>query len=657
VLSRLTFCSHAPPRVRKENAGIALPTGAGVRQGLPPADTRTDPAEGQVAAQWPETSRQDAPGPNWPLVFLFFLALAVVQTFPLVLHMSTHTIGWPVDSYQKWWELAWMKHSLLGLSNPFHTGVLNYPQGSDLYLDTLVPVNGVMALPLELITGNLLLSWNILALLFIALSGAGAYALCYHVTKERWAALFGGFLFAFSPTVMMQFNASHFNISATWPIPFFVLCLLRFFERRSKKDLALVAVLGAVITWNWFEFAVDAGLFALLLFTFWAIVKARRGERAVILPMVRSLFPGLVLWAVLTAPILIPTAIAIESGDYTVRLSDTNEADNWSPDLASYLLPSALWGPGEHPGAFREEYGGARAGTTETTMFLGLSPLFFAAVAIAYRRKSPLRTSVRFWSLIFGFFAVMALGPYLHAFSINVPGFLPFRLLQEVPLIGERRVPGRMIIVGTLALGVLGTIGVSTMAKRSTLKHAAPLFACLAVAVLLMEYWSPPVSLASYNVPQIYKDIGNEDGQFSVLDLPLGRTTGNTQQGDLVGASMSDYAQAIHGKAAIGGYLSRMPDEDLRWLPQQPGLGYLACLACPGYPRDIDLDAERVRALFIDLKIKYVVVNLVTFEGLATTLTRQGTAAEAEAYLENELGYEKIASGDGWLAYRNPAVN
>jgi hypothetical protein len=656
VLSRLTSGSIATPRLGKQQTGITLPADSGVRQELPPADKRTDPAEDRLAAEWPETSEQDAPGPNWPLVFLFFLALAVVQTFPLVLHMNDHTIGWPVDSYQEWWRLAWMKHSLLSLSNPFHTNVLNYPQGSDLYLDTFVPVNGVLALPLELITGNLLLSWNILALLFFALSGTGAYAVCYHVTKERWAALFGGFLFAFSPTVMMQFNASHFNISATWPIPFFILCLLRFFEGRSKKDLALVAVLGAVITWNWFEFAVDAGLFALLFFAFWAIVKARRGERAVILPMVRSLFPGLVLWAVLSAPILIPTALAVESGDYTIRLSGTNEADNWSPDLAAYLLPSALWGPGEHPSAFREEYGGGRANTAETTMFLGLSPLFLAAVAIAYRRKSPLRTSIRFWSLIFGFFAVMSLGPYLHAFSIDVPGFLPFRLLQEVPLIGERRIPGRMIVVGTLALGVLGTIGVSTMAKRSTLKHAAPLLACLAVAVLCMEYWNPPVSLATYNVPQIYKDIGNEDGQFSVLDLPLGRLTGNTQQGDLVGASMSDYAQAIHGKAAIAGYLSRATDEDLAWLPEQPGLGYLECLACPGYPRNIDLDTARVRALFTDLKIKYVVVNLVTFEGLATTLTRQGTADAAVSYLD-ELGYEKIASGDGWLAYRNPAVN
>jgi hypothetical protein len=657
VFSHRTSGSIAPSHVRREQAGIALPTDTGVAQPLPPADKRSDPARGQRAAQWPETSQQDSPGPNWPLVFLFFLALAIVQTFPLVLHMNDHTIGWPVDSYHELWNLAWMKQSLLSVSNPFHTNVLNYPQGSDLYLNTLVPVNTLMALPLELITGNVLLSWNIIALLFIALSGTGAYALCYHVTKERWAALFGGFLFAFSPMVMMQFNGSHFNIFATWPIPFFILCLLRFFERRSKKDLALVAVLGAVITWNWFEFAVDAGLFAILFFTFWAIVKARRGERAAILPMVRSLLPGLVLWAVLSAPILIPTALEIESGDYSVRLSDTNEADTWSPDLAAYLLPSPLWGPGEHPSNFREEYSGGRAGSVETTMFLGLSPLLLATVAIAYRRKSPLRTSIRFWSLVFGFLAVMSLGPHLHAFSIQAPGFMPFRLLQEVPLIGERRVPARMIIVGALALGVLGTIGVSTLAKRSTLKHAAPLFACLAVAVLGMEYWNPPVSLATYNVPQIYKDIGDEDGQFTVLDLPLGRLTGNIQQGDMIGASMSDYAQTIHGKATISGYLSRVPDKDLNWLPEQPGLGYLACLACPGYPRDIDVDGTRVRALFTDLKIKYVVMNFVTFEGLATTLTRQGTAANAEAYLEDELGYQKIASGDGWLAYRNPAVN
>jgi hypothetical protein len=586
---------------------------------------------------------------------LFFLALAIVQTYPLALHMGDHAIGWPGDSYQEWWNLAWMKHSLLSLSNPFHTNVLYYPQGSDLYLHTLIPLNGVLALPLELVTGNVLLSWNILMLIFLALSGTGGYALAHHVTKDRWASLFGGVLFAFSPFVMMQLNAAHLNISTTWPIPLFALFLLRFFEHRSKRDILLAAVLGALMTWNWLEFAIDAGLFALLLFAFWAAVKARRGELAAILPMVRSLLPGVVLWAVLSAPILIPTALAIESGDYTIQ--HAGEADYYSPGLGAFFTPSPLWGPGEFAKNFEQPFS-TRSGSIETTMFLGFTPLLLAVAAILHRRKSPLRTSIRFWALVFAFFAAMALGVHLHAFAIQWFVPMPFRLLQQVPLIGTRRVPGRMIIVGMLALGVLATIGISTLAKTygRSLRHATPLFACLAVAVLCVEYWNAPVSLASYHVPPIYEQIGKEPGQFAVLDLPLGRITGTSLVGDVDGAAMSDYAEVIDGKPSIGGYLSRAEEKDLQWVRQEPGLGYLMCLDCDGYPRNVDQDTAGVSSLFTQLKIKYVVVNLQTFEGEPTTLAKDGTAADAEGYVE-KLGFVEVASGDGWLAYRNPDVD
>jgi len=120
---------------------------------------------------------------------------------------------------------------------------------------------------------------------------------------------------------------------------------------------------------------------------------------------------------------------------------------------------------------------------------------------------------------------------------------------------------------------------------------------------------------------------------------------------------MSDYAQVLDGKPSIGGYLSRVTDENLKWLAEEPGLGYLACLDCDGYPRDIDLDTQRVRALFSELKIKYVVVNLKTFEGEPSALITHGVKTDAELYLHARLGLEEIASGNGWLAYRNPDVN
>ena len=648
-----------PQRVRRVRGGVPPQSGSAVEEELLHVDEGrpSGPDDERLTGQWPEDSRADAPGPNWPLVFLFFLALAVVQTFPLALHMNDHAIGWAGDSYVMWWNLVSLKHSLLALSNPFHTSALYYPQGTDLYLHTLIPVNGVLSVPLQLITGNVLLSWNILMLTFLALSGTGGYALAYHVTKDRWASLFGGFVFAFSPFVMMHMNAAHFNIATTWPIPFFALFLLRFFERRSKTDILLAAVLGALMTWNWIEFAIDAGWFALLLFSFWAIVRLRRGERAAILPMVGSLLPGVVVWAVLSAPVVIPTVLAIQSGDYTVTTAD-NEAGYYSPDAFAYFIPSPLWGPGEFANNFEKPYS-TRAGSVETTMFLGLSPLALAMVAVVSRRKSPLRTTIRFWSLVFGFFAVMSLGPELNAFALSLTVPLPFKLLQLLPLVGERREPARMIIVGALALGVLASIGVSVLARKyaHSFRHAGPLIACMALAVIGFEYWNAPVSLASYQVPAIYAQIGQEDGQFSVLDLPLGRATGNSHAGDPVGAAMSDYAQVIDGKPSIGGYLSRATDENLKWLKEEPGLGYLACLDCNGYPRAVDLDAQRVRALFSELKIKYVVVNLKTFEGEPSALITHGVKTDAELYLHARLGFPEIASGDGWLAYRNPDVN
>ncbi len=593
---------------------------------------------------------------NLALVFLLFVSLAIIQTWPLVLHMSDHAMGWPGDSYVMWWNFAWVKESLFSLSNPFYTDALYYPEGSDLYLHTLIPVNAVVSIPLQMITGgNILLTWNIMSLVFIALSGTGGYALSYHVTKERWLSLIGGVIFAFAPHVMMQLNG-HLNIATTWPIPFFALFLLRFFEGRSKVDLVLVAILGALLTWNWFEFAIDVGLLAVFAFCFWALPKLRRGQRSEVVGLVRSLLPGVALWAALSAPILIPTVLAFSSGAYSLS-TGSSEAVYYSPDLFAYVIPSPLWGPGEHATNFGEPFA-TRSGGIETTMFLGFTPLLLSIVAFLYRRKSALRGSIVLWSFVFAFFAVMALGPWLHVLGMKLSIPMPFRLLQEIPLIGERRVPGRMIIVGMLALGVLSTIGASLLARNLAGKgrYAVPIITCVVLALVFFEYWSPPVNLASYNTPAVYEEIGRESGDFAVLDLPLGRVTGNLRQGDAIGGALTDYAQVIHGKSAIGGYLSRVEGERLDWLAEQPGLGYLSCLDCDGYPRSLDLDGERVRAFFTELQIKYTVVNLVTFEGEPTTLVTEGQSAEVQRYLTETIGLQDAGSGDGWVAYRNPDV-
>src|SRR3990172_2719676 len=199
---------------------------------------------------------------RWPALSLFFATATIVQTWPLAKHPDNSITTWsffPFDGWQFLWNLWWVKYSVLSLEYPFHTEHLLYPQGSDLYLHPLTFVNGVMSIPLQLATGNLILTWNLLVLLCFVLAGVGPYALAYRITRNHLAALVAGFIFAFTPFTMMRLGG-HWNIFATWPIPFFLLFLIRFKDSGRVLDAVLTGVFLAILTLNWLEFATDAAL-------------------------------------------------------------------------------------------------------------------------------------------------------------------------------------------------------------------------------------------------------------------------------------------------------------------------------------------------------------------------------------------------------------
>jgi hypothetical protein len=276
---------------------------------------------------------------------------------------------------------------------------------------------------------------------------------------------------------------------------------------------------------------------------------------------------------------------------------------------------------------------------------------------------------VVFWAGVFAFFAVMALGPYLYVGgdkTLDVFGWqfngvsMPFRVFKELPLIGLRRVPARMILYGILALSVLAPLGLVAIGKRLNefRPGVAPVLSIVAAAIILLEFWNPPVATFGFEVPPVYEQIGREEGDFTVLSLPVGRITGTQQRGDIIGGGMAEYAQTVHGKAEIGGYISRGQEDDVLWLREQPGIGYLSCPVCPGFPREIDLAETLVRDVFIGYEIKYVVLNLKRFdEDSPTSFVTDGTDGAVIAYIEDVLGFEEIDRGDGYIAYRNPGVD
>jgi len=689
-----------------------MTTESTVPAGAPEVSTRP-----KRLSSWVRISR-------WPVITLFFSAASVIQTWPLAKHLSDHLSVWSFFPYDAWaflWNLWWVKYSLINLqTNPFQSDYLYAPQGSHLYLHPLTFVSGVLSLPLQLITGNLILSWNLLALIYLALSGIGGYLLTYRVTRNGLAGILGGYIFAFAPYTLMRLGG-HWNVFATWPIPFFMLFVLRLIDSRGWKDAAGAGIFLAIITYNWIEFTVDAGTVLVIFLVYWSAVHLLNRERERLVSLWRGTAILAVVWIVLSAPVLIPTLRDGNSGDYYQPGSEPGVHQRFSADLLAYVTPSPLWGPGKDP---------ASAGTNpdlqsfngsiEGTAYLGILPLLLAGVAaVSIRRRTH---QVVPWLIAFLAFAVLALGPHLwvdseNTFSILGVSFsvpLPYQLYEKLPFVSDRRAPVRMIVFASLALSVLSGIGLTSLmdSVRRYWRIAVPLLAVpvlavaavalerwnaslstgilvvlglsilfgvfagatvlflrrlqrpwmliapavgiIALAVVALEYWNPPIAVTPYSSPAILDNIRREPGDFMVLEVPLGRRTGWTCAGDCTGAALVDYYQTLYEKRSVGGYISRVRSEGFDWFIQQPGLRYLSTTGFPQGPTGDDNNREMVRQTFLTNRIKYVIVHKIDPGGGLISYVGQREIDIMDNYLRDIAGLESFYTDPQMNIYRMP---
>jgi len=591
---------------------------------------------------------------RWLAMAVFFSVAAIIQTWPLVLHLSDRLSAWEGagvdDTWVFTWNLWWVKHSLIDLqTNPFHTDLLFYPEGSDLYLHTLAFANGLLALPLQVLTGNTLLSWNLLALVYLVLSGLSMYALARRVVGNRSASLIAGYLFAFAPYTLMRLGG-HWHLFTTWPIPLFYFLVLKSRDTGQLKYALGAGASWAFLAYNSLEYAAWAGLLLAILILCWSIERVRAGDRASLLALWRGLAVTAVAWLVITSPLLTGTLIDIASGDYDLPRGD----EFYSGDLLGFVTPSPLWGPGTGPEAATPTH--ASIGGNETTIYLGILPSLLAGTSLILARHNPQR--VLPWAVAFLVFVVLSLGPYLYidgtkslslfGASFSIP--LPYQLYDRIPLLGVERAPARFIIFAFVALSVLAALGIDYLLSsvKQAIQHwaAVPLTAAVILGIIALEYWNPPVYLYDPPQPEILKAIGDEPGEFAVLDVPWGRGNGGNWAGDNEGSWLATYYQTLHGKPTPGGFLSRSKHSAIDWVSQQPGLRFLACVPCTqssNTPEDMDPDL--VRQLLERYRIKYLLV-------------RPGNAGfqAYQDYLGVFLGFPTVYNGPDFIVYRNPDV-
>ena len=174
--------------------------------------------------------------------------VAVVFTWPLIAHFSTHLPGSPDgDTGVYVWNQWVFQHEVLDHRTlPYFTEKIFGATGrANLSLHNYTAFANVLALPFVKILG-VVATFN---LVYLALTGFTAYAtflLARRVTGgDSLTAWLSGVLFAWSPVLVTR-GMGHFSLVAAAPLPVFVLQLLRIHERADRRQAIF---LGATVAW------------------------------------------------------------------------------------------------------------------------------------------------------------------------------------------------------------------------------------------------------------------------------------------------------------------------------------------------------------------------------------------------------------------------
>ena len=581
------------------------------------------------------------------LVLAGFALLTFVLTLPLGLRLFTHVVGGG-DAWQHIWNLWWVKEALVNLqTNPYHTDLLYYPQGVDLYFHTLVLSAGLIGIPLQLAGFNLIATYNIVLLLTFVLAGYGMFLLCYYLTRHKWASFVGGLVFTFAPYHFAHMFG-HMNLVSLQWIPFYVIALLKAVDlpgefRRTDRTkpgaLWWAAGAGALLALNAYTDWVYAIFLALLtgLVIAWKLFMP--SERQAFQERgigwghgVARLAVGAGAFLLLSAPIFFPTLAEASKGyaqqppletlvyssDAVLAFTPSELHPIWGPQIRSFVNSTGPYLPMKNP--------------SERVVFLGFSVLLLAGWA-AWKLRAD--RNVRLWLFIAVVSWVLSLGPIFQllgktkftAFEVTLP--LPYLLLYKLPLFSIMRTPARLTVLTMLALGVLAAFSVAAL-LRATRSPASRIFdrrnlGYLAVAIglpilILFEFQVAPFPEGDlvppgWTVP-IYAQIAKEPGDFALLELPL--------------RPFGDYMayQTVHGRPIIGGYLSRQPPYALP--EQEPEIKYLLSATRADDPLKESVGSGQGLAALEKLGVKYVIIRWWAF----TVPERQ----EMEAKLNLLLG-------------------
>jgi hypothetical protein len=320
-----------------------------------------------------------------------YLAIALIVTWPLVRGLARDVASDLGDPVLNMWILTWDSEQFLAIlrgdlsrARTFFDANIFYPAPLTLAYSEHLVAQAAQALPVYAISGNPILTYNLLFLSTFALSGLGMYLLVRELTGSALAGFVAGLLFAFAPYRLAR--SSHLQVLSSQWMPFVLYGLRRYFEALPRhRAQPLVGASAALVAQ-----ALSSGYY-LLYFTPFAAAYAlceiaqrrlwRNRRMWVQLGVASVAMIGVI------APFLLPYAEVKDRFQMTRSLA---EVTRLSADVYSYataLAGQPVWGPVLQ--AFPKREG---------ELFPGLVPVVLAAIGVIFRLKpEAIREGGRQW--------------------------------------------------------------------------------------------------------------------------------------------------------------------------------------------------------------------------------------------------------------------
>lgn len=489
--------------------------------------------------------------------FLFFLAITLAITWPLVVHLTDRVAGWYIaDNYEYLWKMWWFKHAIVDLQqSPLVAPRILYPYGYPLAYSELTLLHTLVGLPFTWLWGEIP-TYNLFAFLSFVLSGWATFGFLHQLGINFWPALFGGVLFMLTPYHVERYGGI-LPLMSVEGIPIFLWGIEGWIKNRKNK-WALFAGLGFIVA-GWASMYYAFGL-ALLGFLY-------IGVR--LWPLFHSLRERNTRWGLAIIGLISvfgATLAMLPHWQLNEKISlriPLGETDYWSASPSDYLIPPGLhplWGEWvrDHLLGVPQDFSSIGL---EFVLGVGYVCLLFAVYG--WRRSQIPAKRAILWFTVSAL--LLSLGPRLHlgrypivilapdqivetfhrvmdVLGMILPTHETYSALEEaglsvplpalllrwlLPPLAGMRAWNRFAAFASLGLALLAGIGMDVWlqdevySKERVLSGRVMLSIMVVLGVALFELWPVRIPLQPIGPRAVDLWLASQPDDFTIMELPL----------------------------------------------------------------------------------------------------------------------------------------